>query len=113
MNGETDFFVAAASVVEDPSGSSTASPSANNNIQADFESDPNSSVHSPETKSSDKLDNGVDDSTSIASLLKKTGGFRGCIRNLVINDRAYRFGLEPAGDSLQGFDIGKSHFLSP
>lgn len=33
-------------------------------------------------------------------------GFQGCIRNLVINDRTYRFGLEPAGDALQGFDIG-------
>jgi hypothetical protein len=41
-------------------------------------------------------------------ILKRVGGFQGCIRNLVINDRVYRFGLEPAGDSLQGFDIGKS-----
>jgi len=46
--------------------------------------------------------------TTTVTVLKGLGGFKGCIRNLVINDRTYRFGLEPAGDSLQGFDIGKN-----
>jgi hypothetical protein len=53
------------------------------------------------------------DGTTTVTVLKGLGGFKGCIRNLVINDRAYRFGLEPAGDSLQGFDIGeRTSFLS-
>lgn len=45
--------------------------------------------------------------SGVVEVLKRVGGFQGCLRNLVINDRVYRFGLEPAGDSLQGFDIGK------
>ncbi|OXA50862.1 Pikachurin [Folsomia candida] len=43
--------------------------------------------------------------SGVVEVLKRVGGFQGCLRNLVINDRVYRFGLEPAGDSLQGFDI--------
>ncbi len=51
-----------------------------------------------------------DDSSTSPGLpiLQKTPGFRGCLRNLVINDRTYRFGKEPIGDALQGFDIGSS-----
>ena len=52
--------------------------------------------------------NQVEDLTTTSlPILRKIGGFRGCIRNLIINERTYRFGLEPAGDALQGFDIGK------
>ena len=47
-----------------------------------------------------------DDSSTALPILQKTPGFRGCIRSLIINDRTYRFGKEPIGDAIQGFDIG-------
>uniref|UniRef100_A0ABD2X622 Pikachurin n=1 Tax=Trichogramma kaykai TaxID=54128 RepID=A0ABD2X622_9HYME len=34
-------------------------------------------------------------------------GFKGCVRNLEINEHRYRFPLAPVGDALNGFDVDK------
>lgn len=34
-------------------------------------------------------------------------GFRGCVRNLEVNEHRYHFPLAPLGDAVNGFDVGE------
>ncbi len=46
--------------------------------------------------------------SNTAHFLETSGSFKGCIRNLEINNKLYNFALQDnGGDSIEGVDIGK------
>lgn len=50
---------------------------------------------------------GAGNTTGLSEKLPVSAGFKGCIRHLEVNDHAYRFALEPRGEALKGYGIGK------
>lgn len=46
--------------------------------------------------------------TSGLERLPVRAGFRGCVRNLEVNEHRYHFPLAPLGDAINGFDVGES-----
>ncbi|KAK9877461.1 hypothetical protein WA026_018570 [Henosepilachna vigintioctopunctata] len=48
---------------------------------------------------------GPGNTTNLSGKLPVQEGFKGCVRHLEINDHAYNFGLEPAGEAIKGFGI--------
>lgn len=50
---------------------------------------------------------GAGNTTGLSEKLPVSAGFKGCIRHLEVNDHIYRFGLEPRGEALKGYGIGK------
>lgn len=56
--------------------------------------------------SSDGADNGADDTARRLSVALASG-YRGCIRELSINGRRYKFRSDLNGDALDGFDVGE------
>lgn len=45
--------------------------------------------------------------TGLTEKLPVVKGLKGCIRHLEVNDHVYKFPLEPSGEALKGYGIGK------
>lgn len=50
---------------------------------------------------------GAGNTTGLSEKLPVSGGLKGCIRHLEVNDHLYRFALEPNGEASKGYGVGK------
>ncbi|XP_022913817.2 pikachurin [Onthophagus taurus] len=48
---------------------------------------------------------GTGNTTGLSEKLPVSGGLKGCIRHLEVNDHLYKFALEPSGEASKGFGI--------
>lgn len=51
--------------------------------------------------------------TGLSEKLPVVKGLKGCIRHLEVNDHVYKFPLEPSGEALKGYGIGKLISIFP